>query len=215
MKKIVVYFSATGTTENVANTIAKLLECDIFEITPNPLYTKDDLDWRNPKSRSSVEMNDKLCRPEIVSIPDNIDDYDVVLLGFPIWWYTAPRIINTFLESCDLAGKTIIPFATSGGSDLGNTVDQLKLSAPEAIFMEGRVLNNTSTADIAQWLKSLFLSFGIGQAKWETLTHEEKNRQLFLKQKAMLEQFLSNGAITQEQFDKSYGDMKKKMGFDD
>ena len=215
MKKIVVYFSATGTTENAANTIAKLLECDIFEITPNPLYTKDDLDWRNPKSRSSVEMNDKLCRPEIVSIPDNIDDYDVVLLGFPIWWYTAPRIINTFLESCDLAGKTIIPFATSGGSDLGNTVDQLKLSAPEAIFMEGRVLNNTSTADIAQWLKSLFLSFGIGQAKWETLTHEEKNRQLFLKQKAMLEQFLSNGAITREQFDKSYGDMKKKMGFDD
>lgn len=215
MKKIVVYFSATGTTENAANTIAKLLECDIFEITPNPLYTKDDLDWRNPKSRSSVEMNDKLCRPEIVSIPDNIDDYDVVLLGFPIWWYTAPRIINTFLESCDLAGKTIIPFATSGGSDLGNTVDQLKLSAPEAIFMEGRVLNNTSTADIAQWLKSLFLSFGIGQAKWETLTHEEKNRQLFLKQKAMLEQFLSNGAITKEQFDKSYGDMKKKMGFDD
>ena len=98
---------------------------------------------------------------------------------------------------------------------MGNTVDQLKLSAPEAIFMEGRVLNNTSTADIAQWLKSLFLSFGIGQAKWETLTHEEKNRQLFLKQKAMLEQFLSNGAITREQFDKSYGDMKKKMGFDD
>lgn len=215
MNKLVAYFSATGTTENAAKTIAKLLECDIFEIVPAQLYTNDQLDWRNPKSRTTLEMNDKFCRPEIAEKVDSIDDYDVMLLGFPIWWYTAPRIINTFLESYDLAGKTIIPFATSGGSDLGNTVEQLKLSAPESIFMEGRVLNNTSTADIAQWLRSLFLSFGIGQAKWETLSHDEKNHQLFLKQKAMLEQFLSNGAITQEQFDKSYGDMKKKMGYGD
>ena len=215
MKKLVAYFSATGTTENVAQTIAKLLECDIFEIIPAELYTNDELDWRNPKSRSSVEMNDRSCRPGIDSSVIGMADYDVILLGFPIWWYTAPRIINTFLESYDLAGKTIIPFATSGGSDMGKTVDQLKISAPEALFLQGRVLNNTSKADIAQWLKSLFLSFGINQAKWETLSHDEKNRQLFLKQKARLEQFLEKGAITQEQFDKSYGDMKKKMGFDD
>ena len=213
MRKLVTYFSATETTENVAKTIAKLLECEIYEILPTQLYTNDDLDWRNAKSRSSIEMNDKECRPEIAGTVANIAEYDVVLLGFPIWWDTAPRIINTFLESHDLAGKTIIPFATSGGSELGNTIEHLQFSAPESTFVEGKVLNNTSKADIASWLKTLFLSFGTAQAKWETLSHDEKNYQLFLKQKAMLEQFLSTGAITQEQFDKSFGDMKEKMGF--
>lgn len=213
MKQLVAYFSATGTTENVAQTMAELLKCDIFEIVPQELYTNDDLDWRNSKSRSSVEMNDPGCRPRIDSSVIGMADYDVILLGFPIWWFTAPRIINTFLESYNLAGKTIIPFATSGGSEMGSTVEHLKLSAPESVFLEGKVLNNTSKADIASWLKTLFLSFATTQAKWETLSHDEKNFQLFLKQKAMLEQFLSNGAITQEQFDKSYRDMKEKMGF--
>lgn len=213
MKKLVAYFSATGTTENVAKTIAKLLECDCFEIVPSQIYTNDDLDWRNPKSRSSVEMNEKACRPEIDSSVIGMADYDEILLGFPIWWDTAPRIINTFLESYDLAGKTIIPFATSGGSEMGKTVEHLQFSAPSSIFLEGKILNNTSKADIASWLKTLFLNFATTQAKWESLSHDEKNYQLFLKQKAMLEQFLSTGAITQEQFDKSYGDMKEKMRF--
>ena len=215
MKKLVAYFSATGTTENIAQTIAQLLECDIFEIVPRELYTKDDLDWMNPSSRSSLEMKDKSSRPEIDSSVIGMADYDVIILGFPIWWYVAPTIINTFLETYDLSGKTIIPFATSGGSDMGNTVEGLKLSAPESEFLEGRVLNNTSKADIAGWLRSLFLSFGIDQVKWQTMDHDEKNHQLFLKQKAMLQQFLANGAITQEQYNKSYGDMKKKMGYDD
>ena len=214
MKQLVAYFSATGTTENVAQTISQLLECDLFEIVPEQLYSKDDLDWNNPKSRSSIEMNDKSSRPLIASRIENVEDYDVILLGFPIWWYVAPTIINNFLESYDLAGKTIIPFATSGGSDMGNTIERLKLSAPESIFMEGKVLNNTSKASIATWLKTQFLSFGTRQAKWGTLSHDEKNRELFYRQKAMLEQFLEKGAIDQKQFDKSLGDLKEKMGFE-
>ena len=117
-KRLVAYFSCTGTTAKVAETLAESIGADIFEIEPAVPYTAADLDWRDNTSRSSVEMNDPHSRPAVASKRDNMADYDTVLVGFPIWWYVAPTIINTFLESYDLQGKTIIPFATSGGSGM-------------------------------------------------------------------------------------------------
>lgn len=154
-KKLVAYFSTSGVTEEVAKKLAKAAEADLFEIKPEVPYTAADLDWTNKKSRSTVEMNDPMSRPAIAEKLPNMADYDVVFVGFPIWWYVAPTIINTFLESYDFAGKTIVPFATSGGSGMGKTVDVLRHVAPTANFKPGKMLNRASEADMKDWVRSL------------------------------------------------------------
>jgi flavodoxin len=154
-KKLVAYFSASGTTRKIAEMIAEVAEADLYEIVPKQSYSKADLNWMDKKSRSSVEMNDKKYRPEITDTNANINKYDEIILGFPIWWYVAPTIINTFLESYDFWGKKIVLFATSGGSGFGNTVKELILSAPDANIVEGKILNNVSKRDVENWVKSL------------------------------------------------------------
>lgn len=154
-KKLVAYFSTSGVTEEVAKKLANAAEADLFEIKPEVPYTAADLDWTNKKSRSTVEMNDPASRPAIAEKLPNMADYDVVFVGFPIWWYVAPTIINTFLESYDFAGKTIVPFATSGGSGMGKTVDVLRCVAPTANFKPGKMLNRASEADMKDWVRSL------------------------------------------------------------
>ena len=157
-KKLVAYFSATGRTAKVAKLLAEVLGADIFEIQPKAPYTKADLNWLNKKSRSSVEMNNKSIRPEIVESNVQIADYDVIFLGFPIWWYVAPTIINTFLESYDFADKTIIPFATSGGSGMGKTNEKLQPSCPNSKLLEGRVFKKSaSKSELAAWVDGLKL----------------------------------------------------------
>ena len=154
-KKLVAYFSASGTTRNVAEMIASAAEADLYEIMPKQPYSKADLNWMDKKSRSSVEMSDKKIRPELADKDAQIDRYDELILGFPIWWYVAPTIINTFLESYDFSGKKIILFATSGGSGFGNTVKELTPSAPASNIVEGKILNNVSKQDVENWVKSL------------------------------------------------------------
>lgn len=140
-KTLVAYFSASGNTRKKATVIAEGLKADLYEIVPEKLYTAADLNWMDKKSRSSVEMNDKRFRPQIKDKNANIEAYDTIILGFPIWWYVAPTIINTFLESYDFAGKKVILFATSGGSSFGNTVKELMPSAPGAKITEGKIVN--------------------------------------------------------------------------
>lgn len=154
-KTLVAYFSASGTTASVAAKVAVAANADIFEIEPAVRYTNEDLNWMDKKSRSSVEMNDKSFRPEIIKKELDTTKYDRILLGFPIWWYVAPTIINTFLESYDFSGKKIVLFATSGGSDFGNTVDELKTSAQGAEIIEGKRLNHATKEDIENWINSL------------------------------------------------------------
>lgn len=154
-KKLVAFFSASGITKNVAEMIADNEKADLFEITPVIPYTRQDLNWMDKESRSSVEMNDKKIRPEISDSNLDISQYEEIFLGFPIWWYVAPTIINTFLEKYSFSGKKIILFATSGGSGFGNTIKELQPSAPDAIIEEGKVLNNVSKKQIAEWLKLL------------------------------------------------------------
>ena len=156
-KKLVAYFSATGRTAKVAKLLAEVLGADIFEIQPKAPYTKADLNWLNKKSRSSVEMNNKSIRPEIAESNVQIAEYDVIFLGFPIWWYVAPTIINTFLESSDFSGKKIILFATSGGSKFGKTVEELKVSvSADTEIIEGKLLNGRqSIASVKTWTDSL------------------------------------------------------------
>ncbi len=156
-KKLVAYFSASGVTAKVAKELASTAKADLYEIKPDVPYTKADLDWMDKKSRSSLEMGDKSYRPALADKNANIADYDVIFLGFPIWWYVAPTIINTFLEAYDFSGKTIILFATSGGSDFGKTVDELRGSvSPTATIREGKLLNGKLTAaDLKAWLDSL------------------------------------------------------------
>ncbi len=154
-KKLVAYFSASGITRKVAEMIAEAADCDIYEITPKVAYTKADLNWMDKKSRSSVEMNDKKIRPELADNTIDISGYDEIILGFPIWWYVAPTIINTFLEAYDFAGKQIVLFATSGGSGFGNTVKELQPSAPNAQIVEGRLLNRASKTEITDWVNTL------------------------------------------------------------
>ena len=156
-KKLVAYFSATGRTAKVAKLLAEVLGADIHEIQPKVPYTKSDLNWLNKKSRSSVEMNNKTFRPEIEESNVQIADYDVIFLGFPIWWYVAPTIINTFLESSDFSGKKIILFATSGGSKFGKTVEELKVSvSADTEIIEGKLLNGRqSIASVKTWTDSL------------------------------------------------------------
>ena len=154
-KRLVAYFSASGVTKKVAEMVAKAADCDLYEITPKVPYTTADLNWMDKKSRSSVEMSDKSIRPEIAGADLDVSAYDEILIGFPIWWYVAPTIINTFLESHDFAGKKIILFATSGGSGFGNTVKELQPSAPGAEIVEGRVLNRATQQQINNWIEEL------------------------------------------------------------
>ena len=154
-KRLVAYFSASGVTKKVAEMVAKAADCDLYEITPKVPYTTADLNWMDKKSRSSVEMSDKTIRPEIAGADLDVSAYDEILIGFPIWWYVAPTIINTFLESHDFAGRKIILFATSGGSGFGNTVKELQPSAPGAEIVEGRVLNRATQQQINNWIEEL------------------------------------------------------------
>ncbi|MBR2895308.1 MAG: NAD(P)H-dependent oxidoreductase [Oscillospiraceae bacterium] len=157
-RKLVAYFSATGTTAKVAERLAESIGADIFEIQPKKPYTQADLDWRNKTSRSSIEMHDLSFRPETSERRDNIDEYETIFVGFPIWWYIAPTIINTFLESYDLRGKTIVPFATSGGSGMGNTNESLRRSSPGAKLLHGRVFSaDADMHDFETWIKELNL----------------------------------------------------------
>ena len=157
-RKLVAYFSASGVTAKVAERLAEAIDADIFEIKPAIPYTEADLDWRNKESRSSIEMNDLAFRPEVSCRRDNMAEYDTIFVGFPIWWYIAPTIINTFLESYDLTGKTIIPFATSGGSGMGNTNEKLAASCPNAKLLQGKVFSADATADIfTAWVNGLNL----------------------------------------------------------
>lgn len=154
-KTLVAYFSASGVTEKVAEMIAEVSGSDLYEIAPKVPYTTADLNWMDKKSRSSVEMADKSIRPEMAEGDAAIENYDTVVIGFPIWWYVAPTIINTFLEKYDFSGKKIVLFATSGGSGFGNTISELQPSAPGATFVEGRVLNRANKQEIEKWVKSL------------------------------------------------------------
>ena len=147
-KSLVTYFSASGVTKKVAEKLAEAAGADLFEIKPEVAYTEADLNWMDKKSRSSIEMNDKSFRPAIAEKCNNMADYDVVYIGFPIWWYVAPTIINTFLESYDFSGKTIVLFATSGGSGFGNTVAELKRSVSDTtVIKEGKVFNSGVSKD--------------------------------------------------------------------
>ena len=153
-KTLVAYFSASGVTASVAEKVAKAADADLLEIKPSVPYTKEDLNWMDKQSRSTIEMNDPASRPEMTKTMDDISAYDTVIIGFPIWWYVAPTIINTFLESYDFSGKKIALFATSGGSGFGKTVEKLKPSVDaSAQFVSEKLLNRASQSDIENWLK--------------------------------------------------------------
>ena len=155
-RKLVAYFSASGVTAKVAETLSETIGADLFAIEPKVPYTKADLDWMDKNSRSTLEMKDPASRPEIARVRDNMEEYDTVFVGFPIWWYVAPTIINTFLESYDLTGKTIIPFATSGGSGMGKTNEKLLPSCKGAKLLDGRVLKaNVGVKELDEWVVGL------------------------------------------------------------
>ena len=157
-KKLVAYFSPTGTTARLAQTLAEAVDADIFEIKPEVLYKSADLNWMYKHARSTVEMHDPASRPAIAALRDNMADYDVVFVGFPIWWYVAPTIINTFLESYDFSGKTVVTFATSGGSGMGQTLKKLAPSCPGAKLVEGKVFRaSTDREQLAAWAEGLGL----------------------------------------------------------
>ena len=156
MSTLVAYFSATGTTARVAKNLADAIGADLFEIAPEQPYSAADLDWRDKNSRSTHEMNDEACWPAIVSRMDNMDTCDTVFVGFPIWWYVEPRIVDTFLEAHDFAGKTIVPFATSGSSGLGKAPQRMATLAPGATVLEGRMLNgNPGAEELRAWAESI------------------------------------------------------------
>ena len=144
---LVVYFSCSGETKKVAEELKSILNCDIFEIVPETLYTDRDLDWNDKNSRSTIEIGDESCRPRIRNRIDNIDKYDTIYLGFPIWWYTAPRIINTFLDSYDFSNKKVVLYCTSGGSSIDKTYNDLKDSYPNIDFIKGSRLYSNSDID--------------------------------------------------------------------
>lgn len=158
-KKLVAYFSASGVTAKLAKNLAEAAGADIYEIRPEEPYTNADLNWQNKNSRSSVEMKDKSFRPFIADTDANIADYDTIFVGFPIWWYVAPTIINTFLEAYDFSGKTIILFATSGGSGMGNSAKELRSSVSDsAVIKDGKRFSaNASVSELKEWVNS----FGI------------------------------------------------------
>ena len=153
---LVSYFSASGATEGVAKSLAEAIGADIYKITPEKPYTNADLDWNNKNSRSSIEMKDYTSRPKITDMDAKIEDYDVIFVGFPVWWYIAPTIINTFLEGYDFKGKTVIPFATSGGSGIENCEKNLQKQYPEINWKEGKLLNGRQTKEkLSTWVNSL------------------------------------------------------------
>lgn len=155
-KSLVAYFSATGNTAKLAKCLSEAIGADLFAIKPAEVYTEADLDWHDKSSRSSLEMNDNTARPEIVEKVGNMNEYDTVFVGFPIWWYTAPRIINTFLESYDFSGKTVIPFATSGGSEMEDISDKIKTSCDsKADFKSGKRFSDYNAETIKNWIDSL------------------------------------------------------------
>ena len=154
-KTLVAYFSASGVTKKVADKIAAAANGDLFQIEPEIAYSEKDLNWMNKNSRSSLEMSDKDFRPAMIKKELNLSEYDSILLGFPIWWYVAPTIINTFLESYDFSGKKITLFATSGGSGFGNTVQELRNSAPDAHIVEGKIMNMASAEDIQKLIEEV------------------------------------------------------------
>ena len=138
---LVAYFSASGVTRRRAEEIARAVGADLYEIAPAQPYTAADLDWTDKKSRSTLEMKDPACRPAIAAPAENMERYDTVFVGFPVWWYVEPRIVDTFLESCDLAGRTVIPFATSGGSGIGGAEERMRALCPNAVWKTGKLLN--------------------------------------------------------------------------
>lgn len=155
-KTLVAYFSASGVTAKAASKLAEAAGADLFEIKPEMPYTKADLNWQDKNSRSSMEMRDASSRPAVAGSVENMSEYDVIFLGFPIWWYVAPHIINTFLEGYDMSGKKIILFATSGGSGFGKSVVGLQDSCPGATVVEGKLLNGNITVDaLRTWVASL------------------------------------------------------------
>lgn len=154
-KTLVAYFSASGVTESVAKNLAEAAGADLYEIKPAMAYTSADLNWMDKQARSTIEMHDKAFRPAMADTDANISEYEIIYLGFPIWWYVAPTIINTFLEAYDFDGKTIILFATSGGSGFGNTARELTGSCPGAKIIEGRVFGRRqSVDDLKEWISS-------------------------------------------------------------
>lgn len=160
MKKniLVAYFSASGVTAKAAKKLSEVVSGDLYEIKPELPYSHADLNWMDKKSRSSVEMSDPSSRPPIVGTVSNMEEYDTIFVGFPIWWYVAPTIINTFLESYDFSGKTVIPFATSGGSGMGRTNEKLGPSCPGAVLLQGKMLNGgLGEAELKKWVNNLDL----------------------------------------------------------
>lgn len=155
-KKLVAYFSASGVTAEMAKTLAGVTGADLYEIEPAVKYTEADLDWTNRQSRSSIEMKDQAKRPALGGKPLDASKYDVVFVGFPIWWGVAPTVVNTFLEKYDFSGKTVVPFATSGGSGMGRTDEKLRPSCPQKTnWKTGKLLNGMNAADIKKWISAL------------------------------------------------------------
>ncbi|MBQ7547102.1 MAG: NAD(P)H-dependent oxidoreductase [Clostridia bacterium] len=151
MKKLVAYFSASGVTKAVAQKLAQAANADLFEIVPKQIYTNADLNWRDKHSRSSVEMNDRACRPAMAAAPD-VSGYDVIFVGFPVWWYREPSIIDTFMESADFTGKTVVPFCTSGGSGLGDAATNMHTLSPGAKVYDGKRFSASVSADeLKKW----------------------------------------------------------------
>lgn len=150
-KTLVAYFSASGTTAHAAKEIAEAIEADLYEICPIRPYTAADLDWNDKQSRSTAEMNDPTCRPDIAGAVKDMEQYDTIFIGFPIWWYVEPRIVDTFLESYDLSGKTMIPFATSGGSGIGRAEKSLREHCAKANWKQGKLVNDNA----GMWAKSI------------------------------------------------------------
>ena len=151
-RALVAYFSATSVTKRIANMLATSIDAKVFEIVPKEFYTKSDLDWTNDNSRSSVEMKDRTCRPKIVSRVENMEKYEVVFVGFPIWWYREPSIIDTFIEMHNFEGKLIVPFATSGGSGMGDAWKNIQALAPKAKVEKGKVFEQgVSVEELRRW----------------------------------------------------------------
>lgn len=154
-EKLVAYFSASGTTAKVAKDLAAATGADLFEIAPENPYSSADLNWQDKKSRTTIEMNDESCRPAIAGEVADMGSYDTVFVGFPVWWYVEPRIIDTFLEAYDFTGKTVVPFATSGGSGLGRAPERMQALAPEAKVLAGGLLNGRpSHAKLSEWAEN-------------------------------------------------------------
>lgn len=157
-KLLVAYFSATGTTERAAKSLAKAAGADLYRITPAVPYSSRDLNWNNSSSRSSVEMGDDSSRPALAQAVPDLSSYDAVFVGFPIWWYMEPRIVDTFLEACDLGGKTVVPFATSGSSGISRAASRMRGLVPQARVLDGRMMNDRpSASELEAWIRGLGL----------------------------------------------------------